>query len=111
MTSNDTLYAGKEYVITVNVKNLLEISQDITVKFRDQIKKDRVSDLMEFSFNFTPQNEKDNLIQVIVSTNDFSTTLSKQVTVIEEKGTGNIVDSILQAVINFFKWLFSLFKF
>jgi hypothetical protein len=111
ITSNDTLYVGKEYVITVNVKNLLKTSQDVTVKFRDQIKKDYISDLRAFSFNFTPQDGNDNLIQVVVSTNDFSTTLSKPVTVIEEKGAENIIGNFFQAIINFFKWLFSLFKF
>jgi len=111
LTSNDTFYIGKTYPIIVNVKNLLETSQDITVNFRGQIKKDRISDLKTFSFNFTPQNGDDNLIQVVVSTSDFSTTLSKHVTVMEEKGVENIVNGLFQAIVNFFKWLFSLFKF
>jgi len=111
LTSNDTFYVGKTYAIIVNVKNLLETSQDIAVNFRGQIKKDRISDLKTFSFNFTPQNGDDNLIQIVVSTSDFSTTLSKQVTVMEEKGVENIVNGLFQAIVNFFKWLFSLFKF
>ena len=111
LTSNDTFYIGKTYPIIVNVKNLLETSQDIAVNFRGQIKKDRISDLKTFSFNFTPQNGDDNLIQVVVSTSDFSTTLSKHVTVMEEKGVENIVNGLFQAIVNFFKWLFSLFKF
>jgi len=109
--SNDTFYAGKEYTISVNVKNLLKTSQDVIVRFKDQIKKDYISDLKTFTFNFTPQDENDNLIQVVVSTNDFSTTLSKPVTVIGEQNIVNIGNNIIQSIINFFKWLFSLFKF
>jgi hypothetical protein len=32
------------------------------------------------------------------------------VTVIEEKGAENIIGNFFQAIINFFKWLFSLLK-
>jgi transglutaminase-like putative cysteine protease len=108
LRANDTFYSGKEYLITVNVKNLLTAPQEVTVKFRDQTKTDYVNVSKEFSFNFTPQNENDDLIQVAVSAGDFSTSLSKPVTVIEEK---NIGGNIIQSVINFFKWLLSLFKF
>jgi transglutaminase-like putative cysteine protease len=108
MIANDTFNAGKEYSITVNVRNLLKIPQEVTVSFREQTKKDYVNDNKSFSFNFIPQSENDNLIQVVVSTNDFSTSLSKQVTVLEEKGP---VGGFFQAFIDFFNWLFSLFKF
>lgn len=112
LDANDTNYVGKESLVTVTVRNLLNTPQEISVKFKEQSKKEYVNESKEFSFIFTPQNKNDNLIQVIVSTNDFSTSLSKPVTVIEEKGVvENIGNDIFQSIINFFQWLFSLFKF
>ena len=110
ITANDTFNAGKEYPITVIVKNLLSVSQQVTVKFRDQVKTDYVNDTKEFFFSFIPQNENDNLIQVVISTSDFSTALSKPIKVIEEKNAvENIASGFIQAIVNFFKWLLSLF--
>lgn len=111
LIANDTFNAGKEYLISVNIRNLLKVPQEVTVSFREQTKKEYVNDNKTFSFNFTPKSENDNLIQVIVSTSDFSTSLSKPVTVIEERSSDNIVNNFFQAIIDFFKWLFSLFKF
>lgn len=112
ITANDTFNVGKEYPIAVIVKNLLNMQQQVTVKFRDQTKTEYVNDTKEFSFSFIPQNENDNLIQAVVSTSDFSTSLSKPVKVIEEKNAvADAASGIIQVVINFFKWLFSLFGF
>jgi hypothetical protein len=114
LEANDTFYAGKEYLIYINVRNLLKTPQEITVKFREQIKTEDVNEFKTFSFNFTPQSENDNLIQVVVSTSDFSTSLSKSITVIEEKTTAdlftNFFQSIFKAISNFFNWLFGLFR-
>ncbi|MEM5872577.1 MAG: transglutaminase family protein [Candidatus Aenigmatarchaeota archaeon] len=106
---NDTLLEGKSYLLNVHVKNLLNNPQEVTVKFKEQIKKEYVKDLKNFTFNFTP-NVNDNLIQVVVSTNDFSTTFSKQVKIIEEKKVEDYINDLFQALISFFKWLFSLFN-
>ena len=110
LIANDTAYAGKEILIDVNITNLLEIPQEVTISFRDQSKKDYITDSKEFLFTFAPKDEDDNLIQVVVSTSDFSTSLSKSINVIEEKKIENIGGDIIQFIINFFKWLLSLFN-
>jgi transglutaminase-like putative cysteine protease len=111
ITANDTFNAGKEYPIFVTVKNLLSTPQQVTVKFRDQNKTEYVNSTTEFSFSFIPQNENDSLLQTVISTSDFSTSLSKPVTVIEEKNAvENVASGFIQTIINFFNWLFSLFK-
>jgi hypothetical protein len=86
----------------------------VTIKFKEQFQREYFNDLKNFTFNFTPQNKNDNLIQVVVSTSDFSTSLSKQITVIEEKSSidmvANIFEVIFKAVSNFIVWLISLFR-
>jgi transglutaminase-like putative cysteine protease len=111
---NDTAYAGKELLISVNVKNLVNYSQMITVKFKEQIQREYIQDSENFSFNFTPNSKDDNLIQVVVSTSDFSTSLSKQITVTEEKSSIDVVtnffEAFFKAISDFFNWLISLFR-
>jgi hypothetical protein len=111
---NETAYAGKDLLITIQVKSLINYSQMVTIKFKEQFQREYFNDLKNFTFNFTPQNKNDNLIQVVVSTSDFSTSLSKQITVIEEKSSidmvANIFEVIFKAVSNFIVWLISLFR-
>jgi hypothetical protein len=111
---NETAYTGKDLLITVQVKSLINYSQMVTVKFKEQVQREYFNDLKNFTFNFTPQNKNDNLIQVVVSTSDFSTSLSKQITVIEEKSSidmiSNIFEVIFKAVSDFIIWLTSLFR-
>jgi len=104
---NDTAYVGKNYLINVSVRNLLNTPQEVTVKFKEQTQTDYVSDFKIFSFNFTPKSD-DNLIQVVVSTNDFSTSLSKPITLIVSNS--NFFESILKAISNLFNWLFGWFR-
>lgn len=115
LQTNDTAYVGKELLVTATVKNLLSTPQQVSVKFKNQTQTDDVSDLKNFSFIFIPANGNDNLIQIVVSTSDYSTSLSKSIIVIEEEkiidNISNVVSNIFQSIINFFKWLFSLFKF
>lgn len=111
---NETAYVGKDLLITVQIKSLVNYSQMVTVKFKEQVQKEYFTDLKNFSFSFTPQNKNDNLVQIIISTNDFSTSLSKQITVIEEKSSidivTNIFESILKGLSDFLNWLISLFR-
>ena len=114
LQANDTAYAGKWILVNVSVRNLLQNPQEVSIKFKNQTQKEYVSGLSNFSFNFTPQSKSDELIQVVISTSDFSTSLSKPITVIEQKSAIDVAsgffDSVLKAVSNFFKWLLSLFK-
>jgi hypothetical protein len=114
LIANETAYVGKDLLITVQVKSLVNYSQMVTVKFKEQILFESVQDLENFTFNFTPQNKNDNLIQVVVSTSDFSTYLSKQINVIEEKNYINIImnifEGIFKALNDFLNWLVSLFR-
>ena len=114
LIANETAYAGKDLLLTVQVKNLVNYSQMVTVKFKEQVQREYLENLKNFSFNFTPQSKDDNLIQVIVSTSDFSTSLSKQITVIEEKNYINIVtnvfEGIFKTIFDFLNWLVSLFR-
>lgn len=114
LITNDTAYAGKKLLISVNVKNLVNYSQMITVKFKEQIQREYIQDSENFSFNFTPTSKDDNLIQVVVSTSDFSTSLSKQITVIEEKNSIDLVtnffEAFFKAISDFVNWLISLFR-
>ena len=111
---NETAYVGKDLLITVQIKSLTNYSQMVTIKFKEQVQREYLKDLKNFTFNFTPQNKNDNLIQVIVSTSDFSTSLSKQITVIEEKSSidivANIFEVIFKAIYDFIIWLISLFR-
>lgn len=105
--ANETASIGKSILVKVNVINLLNKSQSITVTFKRDSFSDNLTNSKEFTFNFTPQNIDDNLIQVFVNTPDFSTSVSKTITVIGQK---NALENIFQPIIDFFNWLFSLFK-
>ncbi|MFH1229394.1 MAG: hypothetical protein V1678_03140, partial [Candidatus Aenigmatarchaeota archaeon] len=110
---NDTVYAGKQSTVTVGVKNLLGSPQTVTVRFENQTLREYVSDAKNFSFNFTPQSAADGVVQVSVSTNDFSTSLSKTVTVVEEqnpvKSAMNFFESVYKAILDFFGGLAGMF--
>jgi len=106
--SNDTAYVGKSISVIVNVKSLQD--SQVTVKIGNQVESDYVSGSKNFSFNFTPQSKDDNLIQAVVSTNDFSTSISKQINVLEELNATNFFGGIWKAITDFFNWIFSLFK-
>ncbi len=103
---NETAFVGKPILVKVKVLNLADEPQEITVVF----KKDSVSETLvgskNFTFNFIPEGVNDNLVQVFVSTPDFSTSVSKIVIVIGQK---NIFEDFFKPIIDFFNWLFSLF--
>ncbi len=104
---NETALVGKTIPVKVKVSNLLNKSQKITITFRKNSISTTLIDSKDFTFNFTPKNTDDNLVQVFVSTPDFSTSVSKTVTVISQ---GNVLENFFQPIIDFFNWLFSLFK-
>ena len=109
---NDTIYAGKQSNVIVSVRNLLSSPQTVTVKFDNQTQREYVSDSKNFTFEFTPT-PSESIIQVSVSTNDFSTSLSKTVTVVEEqdiiKGATSFFESVFKAIADFFGRIASLF--
>ncbi len=104
---NETASAGKTIPVKVRVLNLGDKSQEISVIFRKETVSETLTDFKDFVFNFTPQDANDNLIQVFVNTPDFSTSVSKTITVIGQK---NAWENIFQPIIDFFNWLFSLFQ-
>jgi len=107
LDANDTAFVGKPTLIRVKVVNLLDTSQRITIIFKKDSYTDTLTDSKDFVFNFTPQSVDDNIVQVFVSTPDFSTSVSDTMTVIEQK---NAIDNFFQPLINFFNWLLSLFR-
>ncbi|NIM46983.1 MAG: hypothetical protein GTN40_02380 [Candidatus Aenigmarchaeota archaeon] len=104
---NETAFEGKPISVKVKVSNLIDESQEITVIFRKDSISEILTDSKDFVFNFTPMSVNDNLIQVFVSTPDFSTSVSKIITVVAQK---NAWENIFQPIIDFFNWLFSLFQ-
>ena len=104
---NETASAGKTIPVKVKVLNFGVESQGITVVFRKDSISDTLIDSKDFVFNFTPKDVNDNLIQVFVNTPDFSTSVSKTITVVAQK---NAWENIFQPIIDFFNWLFSLFQ-
>jgi hypothetical protein len=111
---NDTALVGKTVSVLVVVRNLVGNPQEVTVSFREQSLKGIVYDTKNFSFNFTPATVKDNLIQTVVSTSDFSTALSKQINVVEDKGIldsfAQVIEDFLRFVSDFFNRLINLFR-
>lgn len=110
---NGTAYVGSPIPVSVVVRNLLQSPQLVTVTLGEQTQQKEVESSTIFAFNFTPQNEEDNLIQAVVSAGDFSTSLSSQITVIKETGpldsTISAASGLLQSISDFFRWLLSLF--
>ena len=104
---NETAFVEKPISVKLKVSNLVDEPQEITVIFREDSISETLMDSKDFVFNFTPQSVNDNLIQVFVNTPDFSTSVSKTITVI---GTRNVLEDWFKPIIDFFKWLFSLFK-
>jgi len=107
LESNETAFIGKPILVNVRVVNLLNKTQNIKVVLKNNSYSDELKGSKDFTFNFTPQTVDDNLIQVFVSTPDFSTSISKIITIIEQK---NAIENFFQPLIDFFSWLFSLFK-
>jgi hypothetical protein len=103
---NGTLAEGKAALVNVRVVNLLDKTQQIKVVFRKDSYSEELTNSKYFVFNFTPS-INDNLVQVFVSTPDFSTSVSKAITVIGQK---NALEDFFKPIIDFFDWLFSLFK-
>jgi transglutaminase-like putative cysteine protease len=104
---NETAYVGKPTIVKIKVVNLLNVSQNIKVTFMGDYYSDTLIDSKEFVFNFTSKSVDDNLVQVFVNTPDFSTSVAKTITVIGQK---DILESLWKPIIDFFKWLFSLFR-
>jgi hypothetical protein len=104
---NETASAGEPVLVKVKVLNLVNETQDIKIIFRKESVSETLIDSKDITFNFTPQSINDNLVQVFVNTPDFSTSVSKTITVVEQK---NVLENIFQPIIDFFNWLFSLFK-
>jgi len=119
LQSNETAFVNKSIPVNITIKNLLDKTQTVTVKFREQVIhlqffSEDIIRSTKLVLNFTPKDIDDNLIQVFVSTSDFSTSASKTITVIEEKTTTdlftNFFESIFKTISDFFTWLFSLFR-
>lgn len=104
---NDTALVGKSIQITLNIKNLLEKSQSVTVRFLNQTQTKTISESEKFDFSFTPKNINDNLIQIFVSTDTFSTSVSKVIVVNEKKSWHKI---LIEKIISFFGKIFRKFK-
>jgi len=82
----------------VLVKNLFTKNQTVSVRSRGTTQVRTIGTEAEiFNFTFTPANKDDNVIQVIVSSSDFSTTVSKVVPV-----EGSFFYDIIDAITNFF---------
>ncbi len=107
---NEIASAGESISVKVKVSNLLDEPQEITVVFKENSVSETLTDSKDFVFDFTPQSADDNLIQVFVNTPDFSTSVAKTIT-IEVEEQQNVLLNIFQPIIDFFNWLFSLFKF
>ncbi|MFH1229097.1 MAG: transglutaminase family protein [Candidatus Aenigmatarchaeota archaeon] len=114
IVSNDTAYSGEPLPIIVVVSNLLRNNQLVTVKFGGEVQSDYIVNSRNFSFNFTPKGKEDDLIQAVVNTSDFSTSLSRQITVVEKEDAvstfTDFLSSIFKAVSDFLEWLFGQFK-
>jgi hypothetical protein len=103
---NETTLVGSTIPVSVRVDNLLEETQSIKVIFKEDTVSAVLSDSKYFVFNFTPKSIDDNLVQVFVSTPDFSTSSSKVINVI---GVENALGSFVDLIKGFFRWLLSLF--
>ena len=106
LDANETAFVGKTILVNVKVVNLADEPQEITVVFKKNSVSETLTDSKNFTFDFVPQSIDDNLIQVFVNTPDFSTSVSKIITVIGQK---NIFEDFFKSIIDFFNWLFSLF--
>jgi len=111
LSSNDTVILGSNIPVNIIIRNLQNESQIVRVRFREYIETERISDNKTFVFYFTPANVEDNLIQVFVSTADYSTSDSKIVTVVKETNLlENVVQSLTRLISDFLNWLSESFK-
>jgi transglutaminase-like putative cysteine protease len=107
---NDTALAGIVTRVDVSVKNLLSTNQRIRIIFKENTIDADLSGEKNISFNFTPKGVSDNLVQVFVSTPDFSTSASEVINVTEPANPSVVLSGLAQRIADFFRWLLSLFK-
>jgi hypothetical protein len=109
---NQTVHLGETVPIIVEVKNNLDEAQSIEIRLREETRRMILKDMKNFTFYFTPQNEMDNLIQVFISSGDFSTSVSKKLTILRKE---NIFSSIVEALVEFLRDIYnaimSIFSF
>ncbi len=106
LISNESAYIGETTPITIEVRNNLASPQTIKIKFKGKEITFNLSDVKNYTFYFSPQNRNDNLIQVFISSQDYSTSISKKIEILEKK---SFLDKILEALFNFFSSIFSIF--
>lgn len=106
---NDTVVAGDIYSVNITVQNVAEESKQVTIRFGNESLESSIGSGQKktFSFNFTSASKDDNVVRAFVNTNDFSTSISKSVDVIEKSTFGlSFITDFINAIIEFFKKLF-----
>ncbi|HIJ98184.1 TPA: transglutaminase domain-containing protein [archaeon] len=109
---NDTVLLGNVYSVNITVQNVEDSSRQATVIFGNRSVQSLLSagQSKVFHFNFTAFSKDDNVVRTFVSTNGFSTSVSKTVDVIKQASFGNFIADTIQAIIDFFKRLFGGLK-
>ncbi len=104
ITVNETVIRGRAYGINITVQNIAGAEKDVAVKFGNQTAQATVpaGAMKIFVFNFTAMALNDNVVRAFVSTEGFSTSVSKSVVVIEPPKK-DFLSAIIEAIINFFK--------
>lgn len=105
--SNDTGTVGETMPVRVRVVNKESGEQKISVIFKEDRLSATVEDSMYLDLNFTPQSTSDTLLQVFVSTSDFSTSSSKEITVMP---ASDIASTVYGGLEGFVRWILSLIE-
>lgn len=111
ISMNGTAYVGKPVHVSVTVTNKLSSDQTIKLKLVNQTETISLPSLSENTVNLTfiPQNIEDNLVQVFVTADSFSSSSSKILNVTEEKKPFEIEDvkGFFESIVNMIASLFS----
>ena len=105
--SNGNATVGQVLPVRIRIDNKESRPQQISVIFKNNRASGTVNEYEYFDFNFTPQSTADTLLQVFVSTSDFSTSSSKEITVLP---ASDIASTVYGGLAGFVEWLLSLIR-
>lgn len=101
--SSTSITVGQAVAVDVNVTNRLSRPQTVTVRLGNLSRTQIVGTAATFAFNFTPTSTADNVVQTFASTDGFTTSAAKSITVTSPKGWWQL---LIEAIRNFFNGLF-----
>lgn len=102
--ANETYFVNATGFVNITVRNLLQASQDIVLKFNDNSQQVYLEPLSEKMLNlsFVPQTMDDNFLQAYASSGGFNSYTSKLIEVREIPRPKEWWDNIAESITNFF---------